>query len=769
MLLLAISLASCKYNRHLSEEEYLLWDNEIKLSTGKKPAGEAYSILKQQPNSHFFIFAPNLWIYNLGNGRDSSFTTRIGQKPVILDEEKAARGARQLQNYYFNQGYFRAAASYETKVLRNSQKSKVIYHIEPGPRYFVDSISTDIQTPQIQNLYKYSSDQTLLKTGVAFNADKLDAERRRIVEILKNHGFYTFQKNYIHYEIDTVTPDKPHLLNLKLVIDQQQQKVGDSTVFKNHEQYRISEVRIRPDYDFSNPPKGMDTSVFRNYTFIYDSLQFRERYITDALHFKVGDMYQKSKTEETYSHLANYQAFNITEITYQTAGRDSSGPLLIADVKLVPVKKRTLSLETEATTTSGNYGINGFVGITNRNLFKAGEALKFEVNSGLEFQPTFTGNDNVSRTFELGTELSLEVPRFMLPINTVGLFPKRILPKTNISLRLSNIRRVEFERFTVTGAMNYQWKQGRNKTHQLNLANLTYSNLTVDRNSSFFDALDPVQQLAFQSEFISSTGYVFTFNNQYLKKNDHSYFFQFKGETAGNLLNFLQSNTGLGDIREIPASGQTEPINVNSLFGVQYYQYGRFEIDFRHYWRFRGNDQWINRMYTGYIFPYGNSRVADGEEAIRIPPFSRFFFLGGTNDLRAWQAYRAGGGTTQITDYATGENQFSIGTYKFLYSSEYRFPLISSLKGALFVDAGNIWLTGGLEDEQNGFEPDQLLNDLYVGSGFGLRFDLDYFVIRLDLGIKVRDPGLLPDRDPWVIDRIGPRNFTYNFALGYPF
>ena len=201
------------------------------------------------------------------------------------------------------------------------------------------------------------------------------------------------------------------------------------------------------------------------------------------------------------------------------------------------------------------------------------------------------------------------------------------------------------------------------------------------------------------------------------------------------------------------------------------YQFGRLEMDYRYYFHPSPEQLYIFRLSGGMIRPFGLSAISIGDQVLRLPPFSRFFFLGGTNDLRAWPAYRAGGGTAQVSNYSGANNSsFAIGTLKLLTNLEYRFPIYSSLKGALFVDAGNIWLTGGLETEESRFEFQNLGRDLYIGSGLGLRLDLDFFVIRLDTGLRLRDPGYLASGDEWVIlsKPVFP-NLTYNVALGYPF
>jgi hypothetical protein len=318
---------------------------------------------------------------------------------------------------------------------------------------------------------------------------------------------------------------------------------------------------------------------------------------------------------------------------------------------------------------------------------------------------------------------------------------------------------VEFDRETFGARLNYEWQESAQKTHRITLLNASFSNLfSID--TSFISQLDPIQILAFTSEFITSTSWVFTYSGQKSVRQKYYNFFTSNLEVAGNLQSLITGGVGTVNMDDF-----------STLFEVPVYQFGRLEIDFRQYLRVSKEHAWIGRINAGYILPYGLSQFTSEGDEVRVPPFSRFFFLGGTNDLRAWPAYRAGGGIEQVSnDGGVDNNNFAIGTFKLLTNIEYRFPIISSLKGALFVDAGNIWLSGGLESSQSTFRLQNLARDLYIGSGFGLRVDLDFFVIRFDTGVKIRDPGYWEQRNEWVIlNQPIESNLTYNIALGYPF
>ncbi len=761
-LLCFLLLMGCSYTRHIPEGQKLLVKNEIEVADDKKALPGTEGVIKQTPNfTNLGLFKFDLLLYNWGNGEPDNFFSRIGEAPVILDSAEAVNSAQQIQDFFFNHGYFNAEVSYMIiNYKRNSKKAKIRYYVKPGKRYYIRKYKTDIKTERLKSLEEKNSKDRLVEEGDPYDATTLDQERGRLVNLFKNRGFYGFPKSYITFSADTLI--RGDSVDVTMLIAQKPYRIEDSIYYRDHEKYSIDTVFIRTDYDYTSSDAPSDTLEYEGYHFIYDTLKYKPRYITDAIHFENLDIYNQQYVKNTYSHLAGYQAFRITEINFNEIGYDSTGPLLNSYIRLFPQPKRTFTLETEATNTSSNFGINLNLGLINRNLFGGGEALQFKLNNSFELQAT-TINDQFTQTYEIGAEVSLEFQRFLLPFNTIGLLPKRMQPKSRISLSLDRLSRAEFQRETFNAKLSYIWKETSLKTHQVDLLDLSYSNI-FDVSGSFLDNFNDIQRQAFQSEFIGASKYTFTYNEQVDPQKTNYNFFRGSMEIAGNSISLLDNSFSIEGTNEI---GQ------DILFNVLYYQFLKIETDYRFYWNFSQNSAWINRLFLGYILPYGNSIVSDSANTTyRIPPFSRVFFMGGTNDLRAWPAYRLGAGTQENTDYSNGSNpNFAIGTFKFLINSEYRFPIVSFLKGAFFADIGNIWLTGGLEDldPQTALKISNFLDELAIGTGFGLRFDFDFFVIRFDLGIKARDPGRLDINNGWVLNKAGWNTFTYNIALGYPF
>lgn len=761
--LLFLLLHSCSYTRHVPEGRQLLMDNNIEVNGNQGASAKAQSILKQQPNSGIWLLggfvSPALGIYSWGKGTDRNFFSRIGDAPVILDTIETRRAASQLQTWYFNIGYFNAQTSFDFDTIHNHPKKiQANYYVITGQQYYLDSISREIDNKSLEDIIMANQDQSLLQSGDPYNADVLDRERKRLTQIFKNRGYYGFNKNYIVFEADTFKAGD--LVDIKMLIADKNLRLGDSVVASDHQVYEIGDIIIQPDYQKTGRSTDLDTTHFQQYDFVYDILKYKPRYLTDAVHLKPGQLYSEKLVKETYAHLVNYRAFQLTEISFNPINTDSDTAKLQTLINIYPLPKRTYSIEPEGTYTSGNIGARVNFGYQNRNLFRGGELLDLRLTLGFEYQPT-PGSAEFSETREIGGEVGIYFPRFLLPFNTVALIPKRMQPASRLSVSVSNLNRVEFRRVTLQTQLSYQWRESLRKTHQIDLVDLAYSRLFSISNT-FFNNLNPIQQRAFQSELISSSRYTYIYNEQIDPEVANFRYLRASAELAGNLLQGMDQALDLGETNE---NGNRE------ILGVQYFQFGKIDVDGRYYWNLGKSRVWVNRIFGGYIVPWGNSILPTDSGSVRIPPFSRYYFMGGGNDLRGWQAYRLGPGVQSSTDYFAGrDTTFATGTFKLLFNSEYRFRIISALQGAVFVDGGNIWNTGGIQTPKTNLSWRGLYRELAVSAGAGLRLDLDFFVVRFDVGMKVRDPSLLDRGEQWVIlsQPVFP-NLSYHIALGYPF
>lgn len=759
---LLIFLGSCSYTKHVPEGQRLLWDQDVHEDGENKPLPGAESILKQTPNQKVVWTMPKVAIYNWGDGNDSNFFSKVGEKPVIFDSIKTRKSAEQLKYFYFNKGYFGATSSFEVDFHENKRWVSVNYFVNPGERFHINSFEVVAETKELKDLSNNFSSESLVHQGDPYDADVLDDERGRLTDVFKNEGYYNFIKSYITFTADTTVGG--YGVDVVMTIGQKPVRVGDTIRLQDHQKYRFNKVFIQPDYNYESRKLPEDTAHFRGYEVVYDTLRYKPRYLTDAVHFRPGDVYRQKDVRNTYAHLVGYQAFEITEIKVEEAGKDSLGrPMLNSVIHLNPLPKMTLIPQPEVTTSNGYLGVNFSLGFTNRNIFKGGESFEFKVSTGLDYQAT-VGSEVASQAFELGAEASINFPYFLLPFNTIGLLPKRMRPRSKVSMLANRTARFEFDRETFGGKISYSWNETAYKTHTVDLYDVSFSKL-YEINSGFRDNLNQFQLLSFQPEFITATRHTFTYNGQLDENRTNHHYLKTVFEWAG---------TSLWLAKQIGPQGINSDGTGDSIAGVLYYQYVRPEVDYRFFWNFSEKFSWVNRAYGGLIQPFGNSAVRLEGQDYLLPAFSKFFFMGGSNDLRAWPAYRLGPGTRSNTDYVEGnDTSFAIGTIKLLFNSEFRFPIYGYFEGAVFVDAGNVWLSGGLENDQagSGFEWENFYKQFAVGTGFGLRLNLDYFVLRSDIGIKVRDPGLIGRGDPWVIggSALAPRNWTFNIALGYPF
>ena len=761
-----LALQSCSYTKLVPENNSLLWKNTIFVNDQKGAPSEAENIIKQQPNKHFILSSmrPELGLYNWGNGNDSNFFSKIGEAPVIIDSARVTTGALQLQNWYFNKGYFNATSSFKIDSI-GRKKARASYFVTTHDRYFINKVSYKSKTKSLEDLISTTfKNDSIIRKGMPYDADRLEQLRNKIAQQARNSGYFGFSKNYIRFEADTFLTG--NRVNINLVVDQANSKTGDSSYTHDHKKYYLKEIYIRPDHLYGNQNPPNDTVAANGYHVVSDSLKYTTRYLTDAIHLEVNDKYKEQDVKETYAHLVSYKAFQLSNISFATSSAtDSLGQSgLIGYINLTPFTKASLTLEPEVTTSAGsNFGMNGNIGYTIRNLFRGGESLKLSLKAGFEYS-TNPGVEQIrSLAFEVGGEAVLEFPRFILPFNTQGLLPKRMLPTSEVALSYNTLSRQQFGRQTFGTRLTYNWKESARKSHKLDLIDITYSKVS-NVDPDFEKQLTDIQRQAFTSEFISATRYTYTLNENLITRRKNPRYFKGIFEIAGNTMNALDNLFGLGQTNE--GNGAT------SFFGVQYFQYAKMEVDGRYHWNIKEDQSWVNRVYSGYILPYGNSSIATDTGVARVPPFSRYFYMGGSNDMRAWVAYRLGAGTEFNTNYSEGiDTTFATGTFKLLLQSEYRFPIVSYLKGALFVDMGNIWLTGGLQNEQTNLKLDDFYKQLAVGGGFGLRLDFDFFVIRFDVGMKLRDPGLIDQNEEWVFlsQPAFAKNWTYNFALGYPF
>mgnify|MGYP000244672556 CR=1 FL=1 len=746
----------------------LVVENNVFINGKKARNSDIYNYIRQKPNKKaLFFFRFGTGLYNMANPDTSAsaknihgFLKRIGEKPVVLLDKQTEKSTTQMELFYKKSGYFYAEAKSEVKNKRKNKKKAVVnYYINTGPQYFLRNISYEnIEDPQLKSMAKLTELNNFVESGMPYDLDILDKERDRLTALYKNNGYYKFSKEYIHFLADSTLNN--HEVDLSVKIKNPKVKIDSTVVDLNHYKYQFRNIYIQTDYDPENILAKTDTTYYDGYHIITTGeTKFKPEIVINQLRFRTGQLYSKEIVEQSYRNISTLRAFKGIRISFSEPEIiEDDLKMLDCNIKLSPFSKLQYSLDQEFTHTSGNLGLAGSVTFTNKNLFKGAENLDVRFTGSIESQQTTEDNpDAIFNVWELSSEVTLKIPKFVSPINMDKYLPINHNARTNISVSLARQNRPDFNRSTVNTAFGYTWQEGKNKQHAINPIELSFISIETVSDTIFKGLNGTILEQQFKPHLITATSYSYTFNNQNIDRiKNHSYF---KGhiELSGNILR------ALGEIGVIPQEVDSTSSNNRSyqILNNKFTQYAKVFFDLRHFIELDEDHTLGFRSFTGAAIPYGNSDAV---------PFQKQFFVGGSNDLRAYEAYSLGPGSFEgdTTNYYTAD-------LKIAFNIEYRFPIINSLKGALFTDIGNVWTLEkiindkGVEvREGSEFQFDRFYKEFGVGAGFGIRYDFSFFVIRFDVGIPLTNPRL-PSGKRWIGNDIELRTTRFNFGLGYPF
>ncbi|MDR5589556.1 BamA/TamA family outer membrane protein [Christiangramia sp. SM2212] len=732
---------------------------------------------------------------------------RTGEAPVIVSEEETKKSVNRLKSWYWNNGWFNVEADYKIYPIEDKEKrARVEYYVTPNTPYVLDSINTDITSKALDSLYELHKSESEIKSGVQYNTLDFNEERDRLSDLFRNNGVYNFDQEYISFDADTV--DTNYKLNTTLIIKNQRNNVGDSVTRVPFKVHKISKVNIFTDYAYSKRNEAIVDSAFHEGYSLYsfEKMRYKPESISDAIFVKSGNIYSDTDRTRTYNRLNALRVFKYPDIQYTLDPADSTETDLVTNIFLSPLPKYSLGFDFDVSQSNiQEFGI-GFGGsFLIRNIFGGLENLEFSGRGSIASSTDAAGSNNDNRFFditEVGADMKLSLPRIFLPVNTEKIIPKYMSPFTNMSLGFSTQRNIGLDKQTFSGILNYSWKPSRKLSNSFDLLNIQYvRNLNTEnyfnvyrnsfeelndiaRTSNFnFNDPDNTPTLEIPNEADEFIGYVISddFPNTGLNLDDflnvldiyerklrltennlifassYTYLwntreslydkefsrFRFKIETAGNVLSAL---SGIFDY------DQNEQ-GKDKVLGVAFSQYVKTELDFIKHWDLGKDQVFAVRSFGGIAIPYGN--------ATNIP-ITKTFFAGGPNDNRAWQAYDLGPGSSGSI------LEFNEANMKLAFNAEYRFGLIENFKGALFVDVGNIWNVLDSNNNENFvFEGFSDLKELAVGSGFGLRYDFNFFILRFDIGFKTHDPAR-PEGDRWFKE-YNFNHAVYNVGINYPF
>lgn len=761
-IIIALLASGCLGTHHLGAGEKLYTGASVKfirqgdIPKTKTLSSDVHKVIAPKPNGTLFgISRPKVWFYHIagtpkGKGFRHFLKTKLGEPPVLLSKVSPPTTAALIKNRVENVGYFQSTVAFEVKEKKRT--ANIVYTVTLHPPYRIDSISFPQQADTLSIKIFQTLNKTLIKKNDIYNLYILKTERDRIDLELKNQGYFYFNADNLVFYADTSAGD--HKVNLFLEVKQ-------DAPFKTLQRYRIHNVIINPGYSLDTSSVTGDTLLVEGKYYINSDSSFKPKNIVRSVFLDTMEYYTRKDHDNTLRRLMSMGVFKFANIRFDDLNRlDTS--FLDAHVNLTPLYKKSVRAELLGITKSTNFAGPALdASFRNRNFLKGSELFIVEGAAGFETQISgrIPGQPTLG-SFNLSASVKLYVPKFIIPFYKVNKVSTYYVPKTKFEISGEQIYHLQY--FTLNSFKfnyGYNWKQSAIQEHELDPVVINYVN--ISQTTLVFDSIlnqNPFLKKSFEQQFILGLEYTYTFNNQTATFKRNQYYFRGTAAFSGNTMSLIS---------RLFNGVQVNAENPQTIFGSPYSQYSRFDIDVRYFRVFPRNNKIATRIIAGVGIPYGNSDAL---------PYIKQFFIGGSNSIRAFRARTLGPGTypPPSADSITFLEQ--AGDMKLELNGEYRFNIISILKGAVFVDVGNIWLLNEDPLRPGGvFKVNEFWNQLAVGTGFGLRVDASFFVVRADLAFPIRKPWLAP-ADRWVFNQIDfgsadwvNENLVLNIAIGYPF
>lgn len=753
-LLLVVVLNSCHVTKYVPQDQFLLDKVRINIDRKEIKKESLENYLKQRPNFRIFtLFRTSLHIYNM-SGRDSSkwinrFLRKTGNPPVILDEELTENTRLDFEKELLNQGYLNAAV--EATVTKRKKKAVVEYQVNANEPYRLRAISHEIGNNAMAKIVEADSLNTLLKRGTLFDRALLEQERQRIITLLRNKGYYGLSKDQISFIADSSL--NSHQVDLELQLFPVDERTPETGISREQSVYKIKNVFIQADSESldqsgANDSIASDTVMRNNFHIIYGKKRWvRPGVLAVSCLIRPGRLYNERLVELTYSSFSRLKAVKYINIRFEPV-YEADSCFLNCFVVITPGKTQSISTEVEGTNSAGDLGVAVAVTYQHRNIFHGSETFSAKVRGAYERLSGASINSNFT---ELSTELGLSFPKFVFPLLKTEV-KRRVRAVSELIGSYNFQQRPEYTRVIAGGGWRYKWTVRRaTYRHSLDLIDLNYVYLPWIAGDFFsnFPVDNPLLRYSYENHFIMRTGYTFNYTNQAgLAAKSNLYSFRINAESAGNTL------YGISKLLN------TAPVDGNYQFlGVSFSQYAKGEIDYAHTRLLDERNSIAWHAGVGVACPYGNSEIL---------PFEKRYFGGGANSVRGWGVRALGPG---IYKHHGSSADFvnQSGDIKLDLSMEYRAKLFGPFETALFVDAGNIWTIRDYSVQQGGvFRFNEFYKQIAMAYGTGARFNFNYFIIRIDLGVKAFDPSR-DGKDKWRILHPVKDDLALHFAVGYPF
>lgn len=758
IILSVLLVQSCSVTKNVPDGSLLLDDVKVISHIDNKNATKAKLYLKQTPNAKWFGVARVPLRIHSSAGSDTAkwvnkVLHKIGEPPVIYNPALAEQSRNNIVQMLQNDGYLHATVDYEHKETREKH-AELLFYLHEKERYFVSSIKLETEDDSIAALIERNSSETLLAEGMPFCVDNLEGERRRITALLRDNGYYRFQKDYITFVADTAH----HSTNVNLTMRVALYSPNENAALVPHKVYSFDKICYVANAGlrlYEEVLAQCDSSSFNDYDILYkENTVVRPRTLAHKTYITPGEKYVAKNVDRTYSSLGQ-----LTALRYPTLRMVEHPDTSLLDCYIMYErnKRRSVSFEIEGTNTAGDLGAASSITFSDRNMFGGSELLQLRLFGAYEAISELSGYTGDSY-IEYGAELSLRLQ---------GGYASKLLPaeqrflksSTLLALKFNSQERPEFDRRLLAASWSYQWSKNVKSLHKLDILDVNYiyvpwiSELFKQNYLDNITNRNSILKYNYENLLITKLGYSYSYNSSYGELellSNMAYSLRANIECSGNVL--YAANSLLGGHRN--DDGQYTFMN------IAYAQYLKGDFDFVSRVKFNERNSLVIHLGMGIAYPYGNSRVL---------PFEKRYFAGGANGLRGWNVRSVGPGRYKGKgDDIDFINQ--LGDVKLDFSVELRSHLFWKIHSALFVDAGNVWTLREYEEQPDG----QLVlgtfwRDLAFSYGVGLRFEFDLFVFRLDGGMKAVNPAYKGKDKLALLHPDFDRDFALHFAIGYPF
>jgi outer membrane protein assembly factor BamA len=738
------------------EETEKKYDDKISRTTSTKKINN-YQFKKQKKVDKYngFIENGNNWM-------------QWGEPVSVYDPSQVTLTKERFTEYLFSNGYFKSKVT--DSVIVNNKLVTVIYKVVPGQPYTIDSIVYDVPDSTIMKILEEHIDEALIREGERFQQDNFTNERERIDLLLKDEGYYDFSRQYIEFSTDTTFRSPERKIAVMI-------SIRDPAKRGYHKQFRIDSVTFTTDVGTHIPNVERKTRTYHDIQYKYYEDNYNLKVLSQRVRLRPEDLYSRTKTLNTQRQIGNMEAFKFININY-----DTSGGKFIANIFASPMTRHEWSNEVGVNVTQGYPGPFYIISFKRRNVFKSMETFDLSGRFGFEGVASATESQNVYKSTEAGINASLTFPQFMWPLNERLRFKfAEFNPKTKLTAGYTYTDRPEYRRTVISVNGTYTWENNRNRSYFITPLNLGVID-TANLSTKFKELLAKEGSYgnnnlinAFRPSFVNSIIFGVTWNlNNYGNTEENSAWIRAQFESGGTWWNFF------------------EPKFISDL-KLEYYKYIRFSLDMRRVDPIDKNTVLAYRFNSGFAYSYGDNQSL---------PYEKFFFAGGSNSIRAWRPRRLGPGSAKPP---LAEEPIKDGLYDYDIekpseilleaSIELRQKLFGFVNGAVFIDAGNVWSfrpvntedeDGNIiQDNRSQFKINRFYKEFAVGTGFGLRFDFSFLILRFDVGIKVYDPAR-NSGEKFVLNKvrfwkpyakeISEGQFTdfkepaiYNVGIGFPF